>query len=178
MEMLLEMNYEISKDVSEISLTEDEKKWLDILKYDQKIYDELEITEDKYIYLAQGMIDFITLILKYDNLKVEELNKVTKRLIRVRRLIPQYIMDLNSRTYILIGGLYMVADVIFIDTKKSRKFQRNPTISKKKIGIPEEAYMSTVRSLPSKGVDVVLADKFLASEIGVTASRWEYPDLW
>lgn len=91
MEMLLEMNYEISKDVSEISLTEDEKKWLDILKYDQKIYDELEITEDKYIYLAQGMIDFITLILKYDNLKIEELNKVTKRLIRVRRLIPQYI---------------------------------------------------------------------------------------
>lgn len=172
------MSYEISEDVSKISLTEDEKKWLEILKNDQKICEELEITGDKYVYLAQGVVDFITLILKYDNLKIEELNKITKRLVRVRRLIPQYILDENSRTYIMLGGLYVIADVVFIDSKKSRKFQRHPTIPKGKLGIPKEAYMSTVRSLPSQGVDVVLADRFLASEIGVTASRWEYPDLW
>lgn len=172
------MSYEISEDVSKISLTDDEKKWLEILKHDQKIYEELEITGDKYVYLAQGMIDFITLVLKYDNLKIEELNKITKRLVRVRGVIPQYILDENSRTYIMLGGLYVIADVVFIDSKKSRKFQRYPTMPKRKLGIPEEAYMSTVRSLPSQGVDVVLADRFLASEIGVTASRWEYPDLW
>jgi hypothetical protein len=147
------------------------------MKADQELLEELKISKDKYAFVAERIVEFLTLILKHGHFKPITLWMPCKRLIRVHKPIPQGHMNTMGKEYLILSGLYIVADVMYLDPTVCKKFIRQPTEhNKRKLGLPSMVDYSTIRFL-NDGAAVALCDSFLLGQYVQCASHWSYPEI-
>lgn len=159
--------------------TPEELHWLKVIEDDEKLLDDMLDKRD--IQITRKFIDFLKLIIKYENLRCGKHLEVHRRLIRVHRNIPTKMLDFKKYEYIIFNGLYIVADVIFLDAEIVKEFYKNPTRDmRERLGLPEEVALSTIKTISTrdnKEIGVGLITSELTKNYIPYPSKWSYP-IW
>lgn len=161
------------------SFTESEMKWIKAIEKGEKQLEELSDRKD--ILVTEKFIQFIEKIIKYENLRLGDPGSVHKRLIRVYKSIPTKSLDKMNFEYVIMNGLYIVQDVMFLDPDMTRKYMRRPTkYTREDMNIPENISMSTVKLVRDndgneRGVALFKDSYIVRNFIGETWSAWNYP---
>lgn len=160
------------------SFTQSEIQWIKAIETGERQLEDL--TDKKDIQITQKFIDFIEKILKYENLRIAEPGQVRKRLVRVYRSIPTKSLDRMNYEYVLLNGLYIVQDVLFIDPDISNKYLKNPNKFKDKLGIPDNASRSLIKVIRDdrgreSGVTLFKDSYIVKNFVGEVWSAWDYP---
>lgn len=161
------------------NFTENEIKWIKAIESGEKQLEELSDKKDKQV--TQKFIEFLEKILKYENLRLGEVGSVHKRLIRVYKVIPYKSLDKMNFEYVMMNGLYIVQDVMFLDADMTKKYMKKPAkYTREDMGLPENISLSTVKlvrdsSGNERGVALFRDSYIVKHFIGETWSSWDYP---
>lgn len=160
------------------SFTQSEIQWIKAIESGEKQLEELSDRKD--IRITERFIDFIEKILKYENLRVGEPGEVKKRLVRIHRSIPTKSLDRMNYEYVILNGLYIVQDVLFIDPDVSRKYMKNPNKYRNELNIPDNASKSLIKMIrDDRGREVgvtLFRDSYIVKHfVGEVWSAWDYP---
>jgi len=166
--------------IEKINLTDKEIYWFEVISKDRSILDKMErerVLDKAAIKMTRSFIDFMDLIMKYNNLNFGQNFEKTKRLIRSKRSIPTTLLDYNNYEYVMFNGLYIVTDVVFIDKPICLKFFKEPTPENKTImGIPQELECHTIQYLDS-ALGVGLCKSSIIDDYIRFQAHWSYPVL-
>lgn len=174
------------------ALTERESHWLRVLLDDREILNNMEKSiesqkaegkkvcpeEQRMFKLTQKFVTFLDMIIKYDNLIGGSPGEVSKRLIRIYASIPTGELDHMKRDYVIFNGLYLAADVMFLDPAACKEYYKYPSSAAKvKCGIPDEILDHTIKFLKidGKNMAVALLKSDILSTHVVYNSKWDYP---
>lgn len=170
------------------ALTENEKYWLRIYNEDRekldKIVEDLSSirkpsAEDKRLLkTTKSFVDFLDLILKYRNLSGGEHLEVSKKLIRVKSNISTKELTYRGEEFVIMNGLYIVSDVIFLDGRVGDLFYNSSRrMSREELGIPENVALKTLKlvEIGDKIMTVALLDDNKYIDRIEYSSKWDYP---
>lgn len=160
------------------SFTQSEIQWIKAIESGEKQLEEL--TDRKDIQITERFINFIEKILKYENLRLEKPGEIRKRLVRVHRNIPTKSLDRMNFEYVILNGLYIVQDVLFIEPEISRKYMKNPNKFRSELHLPENASMSLIKMIrDDRGREMgvtLFKDSYIVKHfIGESWTGWDYP---
>lgn len=160
------------------SFTQSEIQWIKAIESGEKQLEEL--TDRKDIQITERFINFIEKILKYENLRIEKPGEIRKRLVRIHRNIPTKSLDRMNYEYVILNGLYIVQDVLFIEPEICRKYMKNPNKYRDELHIPENASLSLIKMIrDDRGREVgvtLFRDSYIVKHfIGEAWSGWDYP---
>lgn len=137
--------------------------------------------KDKESYLLKAMADIHGFMLEC-NQELFEYDKPTrvKKLIRVNRVIPTKQLDYLGARYVLVSGLYIVADMWILPksiydewiTSNSRKGNGYRTLES--YGLPQGSQLNGSTARPISMSSVGVLTKGFLNDIIDKASSWEY----
>jgi len=160
--------------------TDKEKVWFDNLN---EAKDKLEkyrgLSEYKSdIKFIESYVKFISLALTYDNLKsLIDTNKPLKRLIRVYKTIKPYELEETHLENVLLDGLFVVTDVMFIDYSIYNEYANNPVSSVlENLSVPDTLICDTLKSVFIDNIQygVGLIDTPFNREYIQSSANWDY----
>ncbi len=160
------------------NFTQSEIQWIKAIESGEKQLEEL--TDKKELQITERFINFIEKILKYENLRIGKPGEIKRRLVRVHRNIPTKSLDRMNYEYVILNGLYIVQDVLFIDTETTRKYIKNPNKYKDDLNIPDNASRSLIKMIrDDRGREIgvtLFKDSYIVKHfIGESWTGWDYP---
>lgn len=145
----------------------------------QEIIDASE-SSDYMITSLLRMYSMMTEVGQYsDHFNSSEIRKV-KRLIRCKRYIPNYTLDVHKADRVIIGGLYMIADVYVFPTKllqDNMKKHKGGISHPEEDGLPPESMVNYGTSRIIGDFSVALSKDSWVNEWITRTSQYEYVNL-
>lgn len=162
--------------------TREEIKWIKVIEDGERKLEEYKRQDITKMEIATGrnFITFLEKIIKYENLRLNQEYNVRKRkLIRVKRMINKKELDKREKEYVISGGIYIVADVYFIDPEITKRIINNHGRVTDDMIIPEDAMYNSIKLIKGTNgeeIGVCLAEDSLFDEhnIGMLQSSWDY----
>lgn len=160
-------------------LSEVELYWLDVLEKDEKMLDTLIDKRDRYI--TDRFINFMKLIIKYDNLKDNKLENGcrAKRVIRIHKNIPVKYLNYIGCEYVIFNGLYIVSEVAFVDKSVMDEYfsSRGGEEIRNKLNIPNDSLYNYPRNIIIGGerMSVLPIKNNVTEQYIQYVSNWSYP---
>ena len=120
---MYEINYE--------DLTQEEKVWIESIKSSEEELERLsEDKKDQEYQLINRYNKFMKMMLAYHNLRTDfKYNTPYRRLIKLHKVVPTKELERDGIEYVILDGLYIVAEIEYIDPDIVRKFYQNPVPS-------------------------------------------------
>lgn len=167
-----------------------EEYWMKVVAEDKTILEQMksmvEVNPDLFdkrdIDLVDRFIKFMEMIFKYENLVPGEHKEIKKRLIRIHMNIPTKELEYFGYDFIVFNGLYVVADVVFIDASICKQFFSNagkPDIVSK-LDMPDGILRPSIKYIldssgQEHGVAILKSDPIYRYINDDYPSKWSYP---
>lgn len=167
-------------------LSDLELYWMEKVQENEDIFNELINKEDndKYdMWLTSRFIEFMKLIIKYNNLNSEIIvdGEVCKRVIRVHKNIPTKYLERLGYEYVIFNGLYVVMDVMLFDSSVLdnyfNKSKIHNLIFRDKVGIPDNTLYNIPKlvTINNSKKCCFLVKSRLTDEFIHLQSSWNFP---
>lgn len=163
--------------------TPKEKYWYDKIvatKASMEEYSKDVNTSKSDINFMNSYIRLMELSLKYENLRPSEHMTICKRLVRVYKTLTPYELKKHLTEFVLLDGLYIVTDVMFIDYHIYKEYIEYPVESMRlSLGLPDDLQCGTLKPVRIDNIEygVGLMKTPLVCEYVLTPSNWDYP-IW
>lgn len=160
------------------------EKEIELLITIEKDESQLErLSYKKDVFLTEQFLRFARMIVKHENLKdIPETGEFRRTsLVRVHKNIPTYELDYFKFDYTIMAGLYIVADVVFVDKKTLDKFYKKPYEENRiKLGLPDDVLLNASRLVATeynRPVYALLKKSLLTERYVQFQKDWSYP-VW
>lgn len=134
-------------------------------------------------YIVKSICKMYEILLENDQFDDEEIDHpyIAKRLIKCNRYIPNYILSVNNMESVVLGGLYLVADVCIMPTsmvRESRKNRYNSVVDPEMYGLMPGSIVNygSIKEVNSNISVALLRDGWLYDWVSL-ASQYDYVTL-
>lgn len=177
---------ESSKDLIDYVIGEEDTDYTDLEKdYISRLkamysvcVEDISDKRDKLLFTEYR--EFITNILKYRNLKLEENGTRAKRLIKCKKYLDLKLLERDNYNIIKFSGIYLVADVIFLDRRICDMYYNNPAkyATNSSLGLPDDICLRSMHLISDRNnnyMAVALIKGDISEKYLTNYNSWEFP---
>lgn len=160
--------------------TTKEKYWYDKICETKQKLEEYNASGDiskSDLNFLSNYIKLMEYSLKFENLRPAEHMSVCKRVVRIYKTFTPNELKNFLVDFVLLDGLYVVTDVMFIDSRIYKEYTEYPLeIMRQSLGLPDDLQCGTLKSIniDNREFGVGLMKTPMVENHIYNASNWDY----